>query len=311
MEKESQDLLTVARGYARIRNREKAIEYYKKAILKGERNIQKEFYDILKAAYDDSKAKMDKRTVKKYKSLFSLLSQEGYGMATVILGEIAEDYEMSGQTAISNYRLAWEQGEKEGIIRVCRMGVKIIDSQPEIKNVLIEWMDLAMEEGFLEAYYLRGRMLAVLDRPFFEYTFQLDSEGNRLAEMLTPQYGVGFKNNVIVNNGKEALSWYLRGALLGEINCIRSAGDYFLVGRGTKRDEKKAVELYKQGAEKGDSECCLRLASYYGFLKSDGGMKSEGFEKMEYWMDKAKELGDPNVFFLKERIMNYWTRKGY
>lgn len=168
---------------------------------------------------------------------------------------------------------------------------------PELYDVALHYFEKAAELGYADSSYMLGIM--------FLYGIGTDKNKNAAYEHFLSSYEKGkhatcralgdlfyqgaFDNGV--QNQKEALKWYERGAKKQVISCIEALGDCYYYGFGVEIDLLFAYQYYKQAAELGSAVAAFALGSMYSGGK---GVKKNYREAMK-WMLIAQNRQHPKA----------------
>lgn len=90
----------------------------------------------------------------------------------------------------------------------------------------------------------------------------------------------------VVQDKKKAVELYKKGAEMGHAKCQHSLGCYYIRGEITPKDEKKAFELFEQSAEKGYGLAMKALGNCYQF----GTGTNYDMNKAIEWYEKSLEV---------------------
>ncbi|MBR0236801.1 MAG: SEL1-like repeat protein [Thermoguttaceae bacterium] len=121
-------------------------------------------------------------------------------------------------------------------------------------------------EGVPESMYWYGRFLCdgynVKKDVALGYRLIKDAAVNGYNEA---EYYIGFDyyiGHFAKKNDKEAFFWLEKAANDGYSSAMSVLGDLYIFGRGVKADRAKAIELYKQSADKEDPHGLFRWGQY-------------------------------------------------
>ena len=107
--------------------------------------------------------------------------------------------------------------------------------------------------------------------------------GSREADFL-----LGFLYDGVLQNDKEALSFFTKAASSGHIQAQINVGLKYEKGEGTKIDKEKALYWYSQAAFNQHDIAQFRLAS---LLQEEFG----NFKESHFWFSKSAQLGNPEA----------------
>jgi uncharacterized protein len=240
--------------------------------------------------------------------------------------ESGRGIDQSQELALKNYRKARDAGNKEASYRLARLlGVMGGDGQQKEAQEILEALSKEdrgeaarmLGEGCLQGWF-GGKADFDRARTWWEKSAEKGDEAAAiaLARLLDGEFGFPEKRNPA-----DALNYYLRAAELGNGRAMAIAGSRLLNGEEEIRDEKKArkwlamaienKELdaylvlgnfaekvtksdpvafaeYLKGAEAGQSQCMLLVASF--MMEGRGGQEKNPEEALA-WFKKAGEAG--------------------
>ena len=107
--------------------------------------------------------------------------------------------------------------------------------------------------------------------------------GSREADFL-----LGFLYDGVLQDDKEALSFFTKAASSGHIQAQINVGLKYEKGEGTKIDKEKALYWYSQAAFNQHDIAQFRLAS---LLQEEFG----NFKESHFWFSKSAQLGNPEA----------------
>jgi len=117
-------------------------------------------------------------------------------------------------------------------------------------------------------------------------------QGNGLAQYnLAQMYHMeGAKD---AHSYAKAKHWYEKAIKSGIKEAYNNLGRLFLEGRGVSKDEDKAFELFKKGAELGDALSQINVAKLYAWGKDVSHDKLKAYESLKEALKNGKsEAGD-------------------
>ncbi len=113
--------------------------------------------------------------------------------------------------------------------------------------------------------------------------------------------GMYDRGNGVAEDPAKAVSWYERAAPSDAAAKLELAR-LLEIGRGTKRDTKRAIDLLREAAGMGNRQAMLTL----GFRLENGAGMSRDYKEAAVWYRKVADLGDQTAM-LK---MADWLRRG-
>ena len=137
----------------------------------------------------------------------------------------------------------------------------------------------------------------------------LDFLGKAIAANDAAAYQVrGNWQEIIKQDSKAALAEYERGAAANHLECMVQAAQYYLDGKGTKKDTQRGTDLLKKAAEGGNAQAHFFLAAQilkvekadrivgYGHLlaAANGGLPTAQNELGLFYLSGALGLADIN-----------------
>jgi len=98
-------------------------------------------------------------------------------------------------------------------------------------------------------------------------------------------------------NFTRARQWLAKAVSHGDVDAKVKLGDCYLYGQGTRKNEKKAFQLYSQAAKAGNAMGQEQLARMYAdrlhdHMGKDRPHKEKNLAKAMYWYRKACEQGE-------------------
>jgi TPR repeat protein len=100
------------------------------------------------------------------------------------------------------------------------------------------------------------------------------------------------------DNRQEAVGWYRKAALQGDVRATTQLGYEYLIGEGVAHDSLKALWYFEAGAQKGDHSAALELGECYldGHCGQgeDFGLRQNFAEACE-WLFIAHALGNDST----------------
>lgn len=102
----------------------------------------------------------------------------------------------------------------------------------------------------------------------------------------------------VVEDQKQALTWYLRAAEQGNAFAQWLLGHHYLRGEGLPQDYQQAANWYRRAAEQGDDRGQEMLAGLY--LEGRGVPQDYVFAHM--WGNLAAARGNPGGRFIRDEV---------
>ncbi|MCR4598235.1 MAG: toll/interleukin-1 receptor domain-containing protein [Acetatifactor sp.] len=264
-------------GYGFDRDYEEAIRLYQKA-----NDTVKERYDH--ACCFDAMVYVGKiyangwgnitRDLDKAFDYFKEAADEGYGVAAYEIGKL---YDNSGYQG---------KGKEE-------------DKENPNYDLARQWYDKATEYGCVDAYANIGYLYG---------TGKVTTEGNQSPDDIAMEWyqkGADLGSATCMYNMgavyekdkayEKAFPCFEKAAYLEYANAQKALGVYYENGWGVTKDEKKAVEWYRKGAENNQSYCFEKVAQiyYFGQLSTEKNV-DEAFA----WAKKGAESGNAYCMYL-------------
>ena len=193
--------------------------------------------------------------------------------------------------ALDLFQSSAEQGNAEG--QRC-LGVMYDNGVVVNKdyNKALDLFQSSAEQGNAEAQYCLGMMYYNGRGVEKDYNKALDlfqssaEQGNSDA---TNAIGCIFENS---NNYTQAIHWYKKGEILGNVYSMANLGQLYEKGLGVERSKTRAVEFYQKACNSGEN-ICAAAAYLLGYAYYDGeGVKQNKATALEYFQ-KAYDNGYP------------------
>jgi len=106
----------------------------------------------------------------------------------------------------------------------------------------------------------------------------------------------------------EALSWFVRGAEQGDVDCMFCCASMLNSGMGDRpRRAKEAAAWYRKAVEQGDTKAMYNLAQM--LLADDGGLAAD-FNAAESLLAQAVELGNAEAAAELPGLRDFMLRMG-
>ena len=241
-------------------SREKALEFYGKAAEAKHKDAVYRMSFILLASEDE------KERAKAREALESA-AKEDPAVAGRILGEaflrglVTE--KPDGEKALFWWNAASDAGDIPSIL----LAARLYEGQfgfPELTDLKKSLESYGKAAGFGNA----GAMVALGSRQLNgPIEIRNEDEGRKWLQKAieNKEYSAylalgDFEENVN-EDLKAALAAYERGKDAGQIDCALRAADFYLEGKGTEKDEKRAMTILEKAAEDGNPLAHLKLAA--------------------------------------------------
>jgi TPR repeat protein len=95
----------------------------------------------------------------------------------------------------------------------------------------------------------------------------------------------------VENDPAEAARLYEQSAKLGYFSALGNLGVHYINGAGVKKDDQKAVELFRTGSDAGDAYCMFLLARCF---EGGVGMAKNSAEARKMY-ERAAKAGNPQA----------------
>ncbi len=261
------ELVALGKSYFRIRNYDKAMEYLGKAVMQGKTAAVSDFYQL-------GNYFLEQKEYTKAEKCFQILADRGHGESCLMLGTMCEQglgRKKDVEAAFGYYGASFQQGCTMAAYRAgCLMMSDALQFE-EVRDIAVTWFQEAIAGGIYKAYLQMGNL-------YSEHTV--------------------FKYSGTTRNDRVALSWYLRGAMKGDAECLEQAALFFLMGYGTKKDTARGVQMLIQAAHRGASFSAMQLGQMY-----ENGMDvRKNCQKAMQWYLKASELGNQHGAYEAGRL---------
>ena len=268
--------------------REKAIEYYRKALQAGYAPAA-----VACCSYEsDEQRKND--LLNQWAEKNRALAQEGDCLAQYNLGymyQYGRGVEQSNEKAVEWYRKAADQGDAAaqndlGYMYANGQGVE------QSNEKAVEWYRKAADQGDAAAQndlgvmYANGQGVEQSYEKAVEWYRKAADQGNAYA-----QYSLGYmyKNGQGVEQSYEtAVEWYRKAADQGNAYAQYSLGCMYDSGHEVEQSYEKAVEWFRKAADQGhaDAQC------YLGYMYENGHGVEQSNEKAVEWYRKSADQGN-------------------
>ena len=126
---------------------------------------------------------------------------------------------------------------------------------------------------------------------------------NRLGDL----YNKGLPG-VIAQNNSEAFRLFSAASDLGDLNARANLGVLYMKGQGVKMDEAKAVELFRDGAERGNASCMYKYAQ--SLEKGTGGIRNDPGAAKDWYIRAAKGGNPAAIDKCKEKYNAHFDSAG-
>jgi len=246
-------------GQGLERSQAKAIEYYRKAFAKGHQDARYRTSLILLAS-DDKAEREDAR------KMLETAAKTDPAVAGRILGEgwlIGRLSEKPDPAKASEW---WQRAATAGDLASMRILAGFYEGRlgyPEFKDAkkAIGLYEQAAAKGDVESMVVLASRLLM-----GEESLRDEKRGRELLEKVIEMgnFGaclvLGEFEEAIKKDDKAALAAYERGKDGGQLECMVRAGDFYLQGRGTKKDETRGTTLLVNAAQAGHPQAQFRVA---------------------------------------------------
>jgi TPR repeat protein len=172
----------------------------------------------------------------------------------------------------------WQRAADRGQAEAMRcLGMLAADGKAGLARdpgAAADWLLKAHNAGDPIAFRLLARL-----RP------ELEAAGE--AGSASAQNALGVLLLVGAKRPSEALPWFERAAAQEHPESLRLLGYLFAAGDGVEKDEARAVELYRRGAEKGDRFAQQNLAASYDAGR--GGLTRDVSQAIKWYRRAANQ----------------------
>lgn len=241
-------------------SREKAIEYYRKGMLKEHSDSTYRLAFILMASQEKTEILEARAILEKHASSDPAISGRILGEA-FLLGQFGDKPDSA--KAISWWGKAAAAKDVPSMLFLARLH----DGQmgfPEIKDSVkaFDFYKQASDEGDA------GAMVATASRFLYgDKALRDQKKGLALIEkaIAAKEYSAylsrGNWQEQVKKDDKAALADFERGKDAGQIDCMLRAAEFYFQGKGTEKDPTRAETILQAAAEKGSPQAHLMLAA--------------------------------------------------
>lgn len=201
-------------------------------------------------------------------------------------------------TAFSLLQAAADNGDNTEAILGVGLAVSNGLGTPKDPAAAIDWFQKAADLGdplalfYLADCYLHGVGVAQNQHKAVQLLKQAsEKQEPKAMNALGGLYDKGI-SGILEKNFSEAFRLLSAAAALGELDAQGNLGSLYYYGRGVAEDQKKALQLWRDGAEKGNGLC---MYFYAMALEIGVGGASPSKENAQIWYVKAAEAGDPKL----------------
>ncbi len=154
-----------------------------------------------------------------------------------------------------------------------------------------EWYKKSADEGYdramiwLGAYYLDGKIISRNEGTAIAWFREAYEQYREAAGLAAQRIGSVYSS---LENYKEALEWYQKGAELGDDGAMCELGDCYLMGMGVEKDHIKAWEWYLE-AHKKRGPAAERASKAMWLIYKVGGLQQKEMEQFLHVADLDNE----------------------
>ena len=141
---------------------------------------------------------------------------------------------------------------------------------------------------------ISDRILYINDKGL---TYVESGQERKMIDVLAQTYISNGLKAAQINNYTDAHNWFEKASKRGNGTGYGNLGFLYLQGMGVPKDETKAVQLLKQGAERDDAQSMFNLGWYYASQKQD---KDEAIK----WLLQAEKAGHPQARPMLQQLAN-------
>ncbi len=239
----------------------KAEEYYRKGMAQGYSDSAYRLSFLLIAS-GEKKNRMEAQAILEKQAATDL------AVAGRILGETHLRGTFTGETDVENALIWWTKsaaaGDVESMLFLARFhNGEFGSSEKSDPALALEYFTKAANKGN------SGAMVAAGSRMLYGEKSTRDEErGLKLlnkaiaANDATAYLALGTWQETVKEDLKAALGAFQKGAEAGQPECMIRAAQYHMEGKGTEKDESKALELLGKAAEAGSAQAHYMLAAH-------------------------------------------------
>lgn len=250
-------------------SKEKAIEFYQKAITANQKDAVYRLAFIYLAS--DKEEEREKARI-----LLETAAKKDPSVANRILGEAwlrgRLSKEPNFEKALQSWKAAAESGDTTSMMLIARLYEGQFGFQDKQDgNKALEFYKQAAEKGDPGAMSALGSRL--LNGP---EKYRNEKEGREWlkkaaeAKEYTSYLALGDYEENVKKDLKAALAAYEKGKDAGQEECAIRAAEYYIEGKGTEKDVTRGVTILEAAAKKGSAQASLQLAALtFGEEKPD------------------------------------------
>jgi uncharacterized protein len=255
-------------------SRDKALDYYRKASATGHKDATYRLSFILLASEEEAERNQAREALES-------AAKDDPAIAGRILGEAYLRGRLTKEPDYEKTLLWWDRASEAGDVPSLLLAARLHEGQfgfPEKKDAkkAVDAYAKAAGLGDATAMVALGSRLLNGDE-----AIRNEAEGREwLAKAIeAKEYSAylalgDFEENV-KKDLKAALAQYERGKDAGQIDCIMRAAEFYIEGKGTDKDPKRAQVLLESAAKGGSPVAHFRLAVQY--LSVEGGDVPTGY----------------------------------
>lgn len=142
---------------------------------------------------------------------------------------------------------------------VIALSTDFLSKTPQNIDRLLQALDRAIAAGYVPAYYVKGRIFMMLNRPEagLDLILRSANKGNAIAKHHIAALTIHGLLDLTPNQAFDMLSSAVND---GDYGSLQDLAYCYEKGFGTNQNLKKAIELYKLGMQKGDAGAAMSLA---------------------------------------------------
>ncbi len=241
------------------KDRDKAVEYYRKAVAKKHKDSIYRLSFILLASDQENKRHEARLALEE-------AAKDDPTVASRILGEAYFRGLLSPAPDSEKALFWWEQAAAAGDVPAILLIARFYDGQfgfPELKDQEKALATYAKAAGLgntgamatIGSRYLSGDEKFRDEQKGREW-LKKAIEGKEYSAYLA----LGYYEEHVKKDLKAALAEYERGKDAGQIDCILRAADFYIEGKGVEKDTSRGLALLQKAAEAGNASANFRLA---------------------------------------------------
>lgn len=241
-------------------SRDKAIEYYRKGQAKNHPDSIYRLAGILLSSGQGDQAQEGRETLEKQAATDPTVAGRILGEA-FLLGRLTP--EPAPETAVKWWSKAANAGDVPSMVLLGRLYDGQFGQIPLVNaKTAYEYFLKAAEKGDASAMVAVGMRLLKSDavtsdeKKGTEWLNKAIEAGNHAGWVALGDYQANVKEDP-----KAALVFFDKGAEAGHADCMLRAASFYMEGKGTKKNEERAIGLLEKSAETGNAQAHLYLAS--------------------------------------------------